>query len=453
MRTLYLECNMGAAGDMLLSALYELLPEPEQFIEELCHLNIPMVKIIPEKRIKCGIAGTHINIYINDQEEESCDVAHLHHHHYHEDVHEHTYHHHDNTHEHMHHHSHEEAHEHTYHHDNEHDSALTGDSAHFHASLGNIINLIESLPLSEAVKKNAKAVYLLVAEAEAHAHDTEIEKVHFHEVGAMDAVVDIVGVCMAIEKLGVEQIICSPICTGFGEVKCAHGILPVPTPATTQLLRGIPVYAGRYEGEMCTPTGAALLKHFVNRFIQMPMMCIEKIGIGTGKKDFPAANIIRALLGDEGQSSNNEGQNKDQVVMLSCNVDDMTGEEMGFATELLLAQKALDVFTVPVYMKKNRPGMMLCCLCEEEQMDFFIKLILKHTTTLGVRKQNIERYKLEREEKIEETFLGEIPLKVSRGIDIYKEKYEYEVLRKVALEKGLSIRSILTELLSRREEF
>lgn len=276
MKTLYIECNMGAAGDMLMAALLELCPEPEAFVEKLNALQISKVTYIMEKSVKCGVTGTHISVLVDGAEEEGMDM-HTHQHG------EHSYNHEEHVHEHE---------------EHVHEQTQVNPHTYSHAGIGEITHMISHLNLPETVKQDAVAVYRLIAEAESHVHDTPVNEIHFHEVGNMDAVADVVGVCYLMHELGAEQVVTSPIHVGSGQVYCAHGVLPVPAPATAYILRGVPVYGGEIRGELCTPTGAALLKHFSKRFGSMPVMSIEKIGYGMGKKDFEAANCVRAMLGE-----------------------------------------------------------------------------------------------------------------------------------------------------------
>ncbi|MBQ4563020.1 MAG: nickel pincer cofactor biosynthesis protein LarC, partial [Lachnospiraceae bacterium] len=259
---------------------------------------------------------------------------------------------------------------------------------------------------------------------------------HFHEVGNMDAIADITAVCYLMDKLNVDRIIVSPIHVGSGQVRCAHGILPVPAPATALILKDVPIYGGEIRGELCTPTGAALLKHFANSFGPMPMMQTTAIGYGMGKKDFPAANCVRAMLGESAEQA-------DSVLELSCNLDDMTGEELGFAMERLFDEGALDVFTIPINMKKSRPGQMLCVLCREEKRDEITRAIFRYTTTLGIREQRMNRCTLDRTIETIDTPYGPIRKKISSGYGVERSKFEYEDLARVAKEQGIGIREIL----------
>ncbi len=306
MKTLYIECNMGAAGDMVMASLSELLPNPQEFVDVMNSLGLPGVEVSREKSVKCGIAGSHIAVKIHGEEEESHDHPHDHPHD-HEHDHDHEHHHdHEHDHDHEHHHDHEHDHDHEHHHDHEHEHDHDHEHHHehghehdhHHAGLGDIEAIIGALPVSDRVKHDAMHVYGLIAEAEAHAHDRPVTEVHFHEVGAMDAIADVVGVCLLMEHLNPDCVIVSPVHVGSGHVHCAHGILPVPAPATAHILKGVPIYGGSIKGELCTPTGAALVKYFADGFGSMPVMAVEAIGYGMGKKDFEAANCVRTYLGE-----------------------------------------------------------------------------------------------------------------------------------------------------------
>ena len=384
MKTLYLDCGMGAAGDMLTAALLELLPEKDAFVEELNALGIPGVRFAAEKCEKCGILGTHMAVTIHGKEEDS---VHPHH----------------------------------------------------HGSMGDIRSIVSGLPIPTMVKLDILSVYEEIAQAESHVHGIPVEQIHFHEVGAMDAVADITAVCLLLHRLSPDKIIVSPVHVGSGQVRCAHGILPVPAPATAYLLRGIPMYGGSIVGELCTPTGAALLRHFASEFGNMPVMKVHSIGYGMGKKDFPRANCIRCRLGETEDS-------RDRAVALRCNVDDMTGEAIGFALELLLENGALDAFTLPIGMKKSRPGVLITVLCREEKKDAMVGLLLKHTTTLGVREFPCRRYTLSRTVETVDTPYGPVRKKVSSGYGVYKEKFEYEDLARIARVENLSLSEAMDKI-------
>lgn len=397
---------MGAAGDMLTAALLELLPDQEEFVAKLNALGIPDVSVEREKMSKCGIGGTHITVKVHGEEEG-------------EEMHDH---------EHFHEHD-DHGHEHS--HDHEH--------THHHSSMHDIERIVHSLSVSDKVKHDILAVYGMIAEAESHAHGVPVTEIHFHEVGTMDAVADVTAVCLLMERIAPDQVIASPVHVGSGQVKCAHGILPVPAPATAYILQDVPIYGGEIKGELCTPTGAALLKYFVTRFGEMPVMKTEAIGYGMGKKDFPAANCVRALLGE----TENAG---DTITELNCNVDDMTGEAVGFAMDTLFAAGALEVYTVPIGMKKSRPGMLLCVMCRETDKEEMVKLLFRHTTTIGIRENVYKRYTLKRSVETVQTRYGEIRKKISRGYGVTREKYEYEDLARAAREHNISVSQVMSEI-------
>ena len=414
MKTLYLDLGMGAAGDMLTAALLELLPHPEEMMKKLNALDLPGVEFRNEVMAKCGINGTHMTVTVHGEEEEAHD--------------EHVHDHHDHNHDHHHDHDHED-HDHEDH-DHHH---------HHYSSMHDIEHLVrDHLNVSDKVKQDVLAVYQLIAEAESHAHGVPVSEIHFHEVGTMDAVADITAVCMLMEAIGADEVVASPVHVGSGHVRCAHGILPVPAPATAYILKDVPMYGGRIQGELCTPTGAALLKHFVTRFGDMPVMKAEAVGYGMGKKDFEFANCVRAILGETENRS-------DMVYELSCNVDDMTGERIGFAMDRLFELGALDVFTQSIGMKKSRPGILLSVLCREEKREEIVKGIFRYTTTIGIREQKMNRYVLERDVDEVETSYGVIRRKNVHGYGVSRSKLEYDDLAKAAAAGGVSIAEVEQE--------
>lgn len=402
MRILYLDCQMGAAGDMLAASLLELFDDKEKIVSELNSLGIEGVTYKIKSDVKCGIVGTHLDVLVDGVSED----------------------------EHMHDHHHEHGHEHEHHH------------THSHTSLHDIEHIVNGhLKLSDKVKADVMAVYECIAEAEGHVHGKKMDEIHFHEVGTMDAVADISAVCYLLDKLNVDTIIASPINVGSGQVKCAHGILPVPAPATAHILSGVPMYQGSIKSELCTPTGAALLKHFVTRFDNMPAMITDRIGYGMGKKDFEAANCVRAVLG---QSA---GETADEMVSeLSFNVDDMTGEMIGFLMQKLFDAGALEVYSEAIGMKKNRPGIKICVLCNEDTKDAIIEAIFKHSTTIGIRQTQYKRYTLDRNVEKVMTPLGIVRVKTSSGYGVTRKKYEYEDIATIANRNGMSIDEVVAIL-------
>lgn len=317
--------------------------------------------------------------------------------------------------------THEHEHEHTHEH-----------APHQHNSLHRIQHIVSDLHLPEAVQHNVMSVNGLIAEAESRAHNVPVTEIHFHEVGTMDAVADVVAVCLLMDRLAPERVIVSPIHVGSGHVHCAHGILPVPAPATAYILQGLPIYGGSVKGELCTPTGAALLKHFATEFGEMPVMRVGAIGYGMGKKDFPVANCVRSMLGETGESSNT-------VCQLSCNVDDMTAEAVSFSMDRLFDAGALEVYTTPAGMKKSRPGTLICALCPESAREAVVESMLRHTTTIGVRESLCRRYVLERHIESIKTPYGVVRRKDSCGYGVTRSKYEYDDLARIAEERSISL--------------
>ena len=393
MKVIYLDCSMGAAGDMLMAALYELLDDKQTFLDTMRGLGLPGIEISAEPAIKCGITGTHMKVLVHGSEEL------------------------DALHDHLHEHAHEHSHDHEHHH---------------HTDLHEIEHLLSHLDLPQTVRDDALGVYHRIAEAESKVHGSPIDQIHFHEVGTLDALADVVGVCLLMHLLAPEKVYASSVHVGSGQVKCAHGILPVPAPATTLLLSGVPIYSGAIQGELCTPTGAALLTHFVTKFGELPAMRLLKSGYGMGTKDFPAANCVRAMLGEQDAPA-------EEILELSCNLDDCTGEAIGFAMERLLDAGALDVYWTSVGMKKNRPGILLTCMCRPLDREKMVELLFRHTTTLGVRESTFRRYTLSRESKTIQTPDGDIRVKVSTGYGVAREKPEFEDLAKIARETGKSL--------------
>ena len=362
---------MGAAGDMIAGALVDLTENKEETVRELNSLGLPDTVIEYSRKEQCKISGAHLDIIIKGEEEHPDD----HHHH--------------------------------------------------GRGLRGIGEIVESLNVDSKVKADVMGVYEIIAQAEAKAHNAEVHEIHFHELGMLDAVADITVTAYLISKMKVDRIIASPINVGSGTVRCAHGILPVPAPATANILEGIPYYKSDIETELCTPTGAALLKYFADEFTTEPRFDrVIKTGIGAGTKELSRANIIHV---SEFEDSS--------VTELSCNIDDMTGEEAAFAAERIMAAGALDCFITPVIMKKGRPAYMLTALCKNGDSEKFAKLIFRHTTTLGIRKYTPSRYTLDREIDIE----SGVHIKRSEGFGEAKEKAEFEDLKALALKEDISI--------------
>ena len=390
MKTLYIECAMGAAGDMLAAALLELLPDRAAFLAKMNGLGIPGVTVSGEKSVKCGVAGTHFSVKVAGIEED-------------ENLHSH-------------------------HHD------------HVHGSMEGIRQIVNSLPIPSMVKLDVLAVYNLIAEAESRVHGVPVQQIHFHEVGAMDAVADITAVCLLMREIHPDQVIVSPVSVGSGTVRCAHGILPVPAPATALLLEGMPIHAGNVQGELCTPTGAALLKYFADDFGSLPVMRVQETGYGMGKKDFPQANCLRVMLGETSEQT-------DAIAELRCNIDDMTPEALAFACSRLLEKGALDVYVTPGTMKKGRPGHVLTVLCAPEREGDMARHILTETTTNGLRVRRCGKYFLTPGVGQVQTQWGPVRLKLAQGYGVTHTKPEFEDAAALAREHGAPYQEVVKEIL------
>ena len=436
MKTLYLECKMGAAGDMLMSALYEILPDQASFLDIMNHLQ-EGIAVTMEKKDTCGIVGTHAVVDIDGEMEESedlpCGVLHTHaeiHTHGGGDGHAHD-HHHEYDHDHEHNHEHKHVHDHGHSHEHHH---------HHHTTPADIQRILDTLPVPPEVRENAKAVYDRIAAAEAKAHGTSIDHIHFHEVGSLDAVTDVAGVCLAMYLLHPDQVIVSPIHLGSGQVRCAHGIMPVPAPATANLLTGVPCYCGEITGELCTPTGAALLAQFADSFGSMPSLMLEKVGYGVGTKVFPTANCVRAFYGETNDPQQAE------IVELTCHIDDMTAEALAFAGEQLMAQGALDVSVIPMTMKKGRAGIRYTVLCKPKDEERMAAAILRETTTNGVRASRCAKYILRPSVRTVSTSYGPVRIKCADSGNIHHEKPEYDDVANIARASGLPFQKVWQDI-------
>ena len=382
MKTLYLDCRMGAAGDMLTAALLELVPDRAASLARINALGIHGVHVHAESASSGGIVGTRMDVHIHGHTEEEHDH---HHHHGHEAGHD---------------------HDHAHHH-------------HHHASPAEIAERIASLNASDSVKAHVRAVYDLIASAEAKAHGRPVSEIHFHEVGMADALSDIASVALLLEELAPARIVASRPEVGGGFVKCAHGTLPVPAPATANILVGVPYTSGAADCELLTPTGAALLVHFADSFGPMPPIAVERTGLGIGHREVPGRmNGVRAFIGEEAATP--AGGPNGVVVELRANIDDMTGEDLAFACDKLRDAGALDVSLAPLVMKKGRLGNLLIVLVRPEMADAMAAAMLRETSTFGVRRIDCVRYELERE-----MLPGDVRVKVGRGYGVEKSKPEF----------------------------
>jgi pyridinium-3,5-bisthiocarboxylic acid mononucleotide nickel chelatase len=438
MRIAYLECFSGISGDMFLGALIDAGVSPKFLQDAVAALGVS-AKLKISRVVRSGISATKVDVWVDGEkdlpreeywakqdEERSALPTNSHH---------------------VHHHSHEHHHEHAHSHEHDHSSDQTSHT-HDHAQRGltEIRNIISSAAISESAKVKAIAIFEALGAAEAKIHNVPIETVHFHEVGAVDAIVDIVCAAMGSEALGVDEIICSPLNVGGGMVKCAHGTFPVPAPATVELLKDVPVYSSDVQAELVTPTGAAIIKTLVRQFTSFPTMKIEKSGYGAGSRDFRGhPNVVRLVVGETVLKSTTK-TSLETISVLEANLDDLNPQVFGYVMDRLLEEGALDVFGVPVQMKKNRPGTLLTVLCKPADTDKFTQLIFAETTTLGVRRRDEIRQTLARRWESVRTEWGEVRIKIaSMNGTITNYAPEYEDCRRIATQHHVPLKTVIQE--------
>lgn len=383
MRSAYLDCSSGVSGDMFLAACLDAGLDRDRLLAELASLPLGPYEFKAGHVRRGGLAGTQVEI--------------------------------------------------------------SAPGAQPHRHLAPIEKLIESSGLPVRVKERSRAIFRRLGEAEARLHDQPIEKVHFHEVGAIDAILDIVGACVALELLGIEDFSASPLNVGSGRVNAAHGSLPVPAPATAELLRGIPVYASGVEAELVTPTGAAIVSTLATEFGPLPPMKIERIGYGAGSRELPGhPNLLRLLIGDRVANPESRTPNPEVVAVIETAVDDMSPELYGYLVERALAAGALDVSCAAIGMKKNRPGLEIRLLARPEQAEALADLVFAETTTLGLRISTAERRVLERESVSVETPYGEVRVKVGRrNGQVVNVAPEFEDCRRAALDRSVPLKDVM----------
>lgn len=422
-KILYLECYSGISGDMTVGALLDLGASRERLEKALESLHVDGYHLHFGRKLKCGIDAYDFDVHLENGE-------HGDHHHDHEGEHDH-HHHHDHEGEHDHHH-HDHEGEHDHHH------------PHIHRNLNDIYRIIDRMEEKEEVRELARKIFLIVAQAEAKAHGLPIDQVHFHEVGAIDSIVDIISTAVLIDDLHPDQVVVSPLAEGRGYVRCQHGVMPVPVPATAGIAAayGLKLRLTDNEGEMVTPTGAAIAAA-LNSGADLPeRYVIRKVGIGAGNKDFANANILRAMI-LEAETAVQEEKNP---WVLETNIDDCNGEALGFVMERLLEQGAKDVWYTPVFMKKNRPAVLLSVLCKESDRERLEETIFLNTTTIGIRRYQTERTVLEREQIQVKTPWGEALAKVCRRSGYVRIAPEYESVKKICLEQGLPYEQVYREI-------
>jgi uncharacterized protein (TIGR00299 family) protein len=449
MKTLYLDIFSGVSGDMFVAALLDLGVDAHQFEHELEKLHVHGYHLHIARKEKSGIAGVKFDVHLEDRHDHEHDHSHDHGHSHHHDDH----HHHEHEHGHSHGHSHGQEHSHSHGHEHEH---------HHHdenRTFSAIKELISQSPLSDWVKRKSIAVFQRIADAEGKIHGKPPEQVHFHEVGAVDSIVDIVGASIALEMLGRPRVLSASVVEGTGWINCAHGRFPIPAPATLAILgaRGVAVTQCEEPHELVTPTGAALLAEFVENFGPMQGLVAEKIGFGLGTRDNKTRpNVLRAVLGtsnSEHRTSNAESHDweTDTVAVLETNLDDISAEVLGNFVERALVAGALDVFHTPIQMKKNRPGVLLTVLCAESDADKFSEMMLRETSAFGVRRHSTERRKLRREFTNVKTRFGEVTVKIGK-LDgkLVQAAPEFESCKKVAEKAGVPLKEVYEAALKAR---
>lgn len=437
MKLLYLDCQSGISGDMTLSALIDLGADINYIREQLENLPIDPFTISVKQVDKRGISSKLLDLQFDEIPFEEHTHSQEHRHtseHTHSQEHSHT---HEHTHGQEHGHTHEYTHSHQHDHSHSHVHSNTHDEHqhHSHRKASTILDMINNSKLPIRVKERSLAVFQAIAEAEGKVHGMDPKEVHFHEVGAMDSIIDIIGVCLALESLNVSKVIASPVPTGHGKIMIAHGLYPIPAPATAELLKGVPLADFHVQGELTTPTGAGFLKALASEYAHMPPLTIENIGYGAGKKDFEHPNVLRAILFND-----IENQQREKVVVLECQLDDSTGEALGYVMEKILEKGALDVYFTPVSMKKSRPGVLITILTKEAKASVLEELLLRETSTFGVRRSEWSRRILTREFKTIETIYGNIVVKI--GIlegEIIKVSPEYEDVKQAALQSNMPL--------------
>jgi uncharacterized protein (TIGR00299 family) protein len=441
MRIAYLECFSGMSGDMFLGVLIDAGVPPRLLEETVAALGVG-ARLEISRVVRSGISATKVDVRVDGEkdlpreeywakQEQNVTRAPSHTHHEHRDHH---------------------RHEHDQHHDHEHSSAHETSRAgapapHEHGcGLSEIREIIGKAAISDNAKKTAIAIFEALGAAEAKIHATSIEKVHFHEVGAVDAMVDIVCASVGAEALGVDEIICSPLNVGGGTVKCAHGTFPVPAPATVELLKDAPVYSSGVQAELVTPTGAAIVKALTTRFAAFPAMTIEKSGYGAGTREFPGhPNVVRLTIGETAWAVAAVTASE-TVTVLEANLDDLNPQVFGYVMDRLLEEGALDAFGVSVQMKKNRPGMLLTALCKPEDASQLTHLIFTETTTLGVRRRDEVRQTLARRWEKVSTQWGEVRIKIaSMNGTVTNYAPEYEDCRRIASEHHVPLKTVIQE--------
>ena len=460
-KILYLECNSGISGDMTVGALLDLGADQTVLEHALDSLGVEGYHLHFGRTVKCGLDAYDFDVHLEEEGHEhshDCEEGHSHdHNHDCEEGHSHEHSHdceegHSHKHSHDcekgHSHDHPHNHEENHHHEHSHDHGDGHHHGHTHRNLSDIYEIIGRLDSNDAVKELAKNMFLIVAEAEAKAHGLPIDQVHFHEVGAIDSIVDIISVAVCLDNLGIKEVVVSPLAEGHGQIRCQHGVIPVPVPATANIAsaHGLALRMTDQEGEMVTPTGAAIAAAVRTRD-KLPDSCkIIKTGMGAGKKDFAHANVLRAMLLETEEAAD------DEMWVLETNIDDCGGETLGFAMEMLLEAGAADVWSTPIYMKKNRPSYMLSVLCREDFIPKMEAVIFEQTTSIGIRRYSVARTVLGRRKAVAETRFGKAEVKICMGNGKTYFYPEYESVRAICRKQNVDFQTVYSEVRRAAEE-
>jgi uncharacterized protein (TIGR00299 family) protein len=432
-RVLYFDCFSGASGDMVLGALLDAGLPLEELRRALGSLAIDGASVSAERVLRAGVSATKFHVHANT------------HAHSHEQSHQHD-HEHDHTHHHQHDHDHTHDHKHDHHDDHSdargHEHAHAGTAVvhdHGHRTLAEINALIERSALAPASQARAKALFHRLGEAEAAIHQVSLDKIHLHEVGALDSIIDIVGAVFALEWFAADRIVSSPLNVGGGMVNSAHGLFPVPAPATVKLLTGAPVYSSGTQSELVTPTGALLITGYATSYGPTPAMTVDRVGYGAGDRDLAATpNVLRVLVGHS-----SDGPNTEQIVVVECEIDDMNPQIFGPLMDQLYAAGALEVYFASVQMKKNRPGTLLTILARPDQRQTLMSIVFRETTTIGVRYHEVTRERLDREIVAIQTTVGSIRFKIARAGDaVMNAAPEFDDCVRIAAERRLPVKDV-----------
>jgi len=379
MRLAYFDCFSGAGGDMIVASLVDAGADVDELRRQLARLPVEGYSLCIDKTNKQGFAATRFDVKLEDQPNQP------------------------------------------------------------HRHLKDIVEIIEACELSDSVKNKAVRVFERLATAEAAVHGTTIDQVHFHEVGAVDAIVDVVGAAIALELLGVDGIVCSPIPTGSGTVQCDHGTLPVPAPAVAELLKGIPVAACDEVGELTTPTAAAVLTTLADTFGPLPAMTLREVGYGAGAREgHTRPNVLRVMIGEAPGSGD-----ADQIAVLETNLDDASPQIVAHCIEQLLSEGALDAYAVPIHMKKSRAGVLLTVLCDHDRICAMERILFAETTTFGIRRYTVQRSKMHRRHETVNTPYGQVRIKLGQWQDVSTASPEFEDCRAAANRHGVSLRAVI----------